>query len=165
MSSHESTHARPLARRNAVKAIVLGGGLAGALDLAFALTYYSVKGGKMVKVLQSIAAGVQGKAAYQGGVGSAALGVVLHFMIALGAAAVFCAAGRALPVLLRKPWISGPIFGAGVYYFMNLVVLPLSALQTKGYPLKWEPWMLAAHVVLVGLPIALMAQRYSASRL
>ena len=165
MSSRESAHAQPLVGKTAVKAIVMGGGLAGALDLAFALTYYAMKGGKIVKVLQSIAAGVQGKAAYQGGAGSAALGVLLHFVIAVGAAAVFCAAGRALPVLMRRPWISGPVFGAGMYYFMNLVVLPLSALQAKGYPLKWEPWMVAAHVVLVGLPIALVARRYSASRL
>jgi hypothetical protein len=142
-----------------VKAIVVGGLLAGTLDLAFAVTYYAIKSGKLMKVLQSIAAGVQGKAAYHGGGGSASLGVALHFLIALGAAAVFCAAGRALPVLVRTPWISGPVFGAGVYYFMNLVVLPLSALQTKGFPLTWEPWMLAAHVLLIGLPIALVARR------
>lgn len=145
----------------AFKAIVYGGLIAGCLDLAFALTYYGLKGGKLIKLLQSIAAGVQGKVAYQGGVGSAALGVAFHFAIALGAAAVFCAAGRALPVLVRMPWISGPVFGAGAYYFMNLVVLPFSALQTKGYPMKWEPWMLAAHLFLVGLPIALVARKLS----
>jgi hypothetical protein len=142
-----------------LKAIAYGGLLAGGLDLAFALAYYGAKGGKSLKVLQSIAAGLQGKAAYQGGVASAALGVALHFVIALGAAAIFCATARVLPILVRRPWISGPIFGAGVYYVMNLVVLPLSALQTKGYPLKWEPWMLAAHVLLIGLPIALVARR------
>ena len=56
--------------------------------------------------------------------------------------------------------MAGSVFGAGVYYFMNLVVLPLSALKTKGYPLAWEPRMLAAHVVLVGIPIAWAARRH-----
>jgi hypothetical protein len=161
MTSTELSHAPSRTGKTAVKAIVLGGILAGVLDLAFALTYYAIKGGKLLKVLQSIAAGVQGKAAYQGGAGAAALGVALHFVIALGAAVFFWAAGRAVPLLVRRPWISGPLFGAGVYYFMNLVVLPLSALQTKGYPLIWEPWMLAAHVFFVGLPIALVARRCS----
>lgn len=158
-SSDAKRSERPL-NPSMVKAIIWGGLLAGALDLVFALTYYGLKGGNAVKVLQSIAGGIQGKAAYQGGAGSAFLGVALHFGIAIGAAAIFCVLARGLPILLRKPWISGAVFGAGVYYFMQLVVLPLSALKTKGYPLKWEPWMLAAHVVLIGLPIALTARRY-----
>ncbi len=136
----------------------MGGLLAGALDLVFALTYYSLKGGKILKVLQAIAAGVQGKAAYQGGAGAATLGVALHFGIATGAAAVFCGVAKRAPVLLRRPWVSGAVFGAGVYYFMQLVVLPLSALKAKGFPLTWEPWMLAAHVFLVGMPIAWVAR-------
>ena len=142
-----------------LKAVLLGGFLAGALDLIFALTYYSLKDGKVLKVLQSIAAGVQGKTAFQGGAGSAALGVALHFGIAIGAATAFSGAAKAAPVLLRRPLISGAVFGAGVYYFMNLVVLPLSALQAKGFPLKWEPWVLGAHVFLVGMPIAWVAAK------
>ena len=143
-----------------LKAVCAGGLIAGALDLVFALTYYSLKGGMILKVLQAIAAGVQGKAAYQGGAVSAALGVGLHFGIALGWAAIFCGLARWRSLLLRWPLIVGPLYGAAVYYAMNLAVLPLSALKTNGYPLRWEPWLLGAHLFLVGLPIVLVARRY-----
>jgi hypothetical protein len=163
MSSIQPSLVKPRTENAALKAIVWGGMIAGVLDLAFAIFYYGAKGATVMGVLKSIAAGWLGKAAMKtGGLGIAALGVASHFLIALGAAAVFWAASRRWPVLGgRGVWASGMIFGAGVYFFMNGVVMPLSAHQTKAWPVNVDLWVLAAHMFLVGLPIAWVARRFS----
>lgn len=147
---------------NAVRrAVLVGGLLAGAGDLAFALIYYGSQGAQAVRVLQTIAAGLLGReAAYAGGIGAAALGVALHFVIALGAAAVFVLAARAWPALQRRTLLAGLVFGAGVWLVMNTVIVPLSALPRGPFPpAGWLP-VLGAHLVLVGLPIAWAARRW-----
>jgi len=64
--------------------------------------------------LQSIASGLLGPQAYEGGVATAILGVVLHFVIAIGAAAVFYLLSRKLPFLTQKPILWGPLYGAAI---------------------------------------------------
>jgi len=54
-------------------------------------------------VSQSIASGLLGPKAYEGGVATAILGVVLHFVIAIGAATVFYLVSRKLTFLTQKP--------------------------------------------------------------
>jgi uncharacterized membrane protein YagU involved in acid resistance len=113
-------------------------------------------------MLQSIASGLLGLDSYNRGLKTAALGVVLHFIIATGAAAVFYAASRKLTFLVRQPIISGLIYGIAVYFFMNLVVLPLSAFPHKvTFPLSSLIIGLVVHMLCVGLPIALVVRRYS----
>jgi hypothetical protein len=115
-----------------------------------------------VRVLHSIASGVLGADAYRGGARTAALGVALHFVIAFGAAAVYYAASRRLRFLVRRPVVSGLLYGVAVYLFMNLVVLPLSAIPFK---VSYAPAVFATglvvHMLCVGLPIALAVRRFS----
>lgn len=114
-----------------------------------------------VRILQAIASGLLGPDAFTGGWSIAALGLALHFLIAVTAAAVFYAASRFLPFLLTRPLISGPAYGIAVYLFMNHVVLPLSAMK-RSSP---APFLVAAqiviHIACVGIPIALMVRRFS----
>jgi len=139
--------------------IVLGGLTAGALDIAAAFAMALNRGGSPVRVLQFIASGVLGPGAFQGGAGSAALGLLLHFCIALGAATVYFFASRRLQMLSRHPWISGALFGIAVYVVMNAVVLPLAGFP-GGFPSGRNLANgLAIHVTCVGLPIALFASR------
>jgi uncharacterized membrane protein YagU involved in acid resistance len=143
------------------RAIVVGGILAGVGDILFALIFYPMHGARPIRVLQSIAGGVQGREAFSGGWATAALGLALHFVIALGAAAVFCLAAAKLPNLLRRVWISGLAYGAVVWLVMNAVVVPLSALRGRFPPA--HPWEgLVAHLFLVGLPIAFAARKFLA---
>ena len=60
--------------------VVLCGGLAaGILDILNAIVFWRLYSGTSASViLQSVAAGIQGKAAFAGGAGSAALGLFLH---------------------------------------------------------------------------------------
>jgi uncharacterized membrane protein YagU involved in acid resistance len=148
-------------RSGAVPAILWGGGMAGFLDLLFAFVLYGRRVGP-VRVLQSIASGLLGADAYKGGSGMAALGFVLHFVIALGAAAVFYAASRKLGFLVRASLVCGLLYGIAVYLFMNFVVLPLSAFPGKpSYPLQALAIGILGHMFLVGLPIALAVRRFS----
>lgn len=145
-----------------VQAILLGGLSAGALDLIGACVTNVWRGVTPLRVLQSIASGLLGAGAYQGGYKTAALGVVLHFVIALGAASVYCAAGYKLRFLVEQPLLSGALYGVAVFWFMQLIVLPLSAIPFK----RTFSWPVVAtglivHVLCVGLPIALTCRRYA----
>jgi hypothetical protein len=64
-------------RKSALLAIGVGGLIAGALDIAQAIILF----GKKVPLL--IAGGLLGKSAFHGGAGTYALGIFLHFFIAL----------------------------------------------------------------------------------
>jgi hypothetical protein len=140
----------------ATRAIVWGGLLAGTGDLVFALSYYGIK----LRVFQGVAAGLIGReAAFGGGPATFALGVLLHYAIALIWAALFCAVAWRLPALLRNATAAGLAYGFVVYFGMNHVVLPLSALHTPFWPPRLDAAALAAHCFVFGLPIALAARR------
>lgn len=146
----------------AMRAVGLGGLAAGVLDLAWALGNSFVQGKSQLRVLQSIASGILGKPAYDGGAATAALGVLLHFVIATGACLVFYLLSRWLPMLTRRPWLWGPLYGVGVYLVMYRVIVPLSAAPFR-FPFAIRGIVLAliAHTLLVGLPIALAVSRFA----
>ncbi len=72
-----------------------------------------------------------GRRPLDGGLPTAALGLALHFCIALSAAAIFYLASRKIPALTRHPVVAGLFYGFLIYAVMNLVVLPLSAYPQK----------------------------------
>jgi len=141
---------------------VLAGGVAcGTLDLAFAFIFYGAEYGiKPMRIAQSIAAGLLGPRAFEGGVGAAVFGVVLHYNNALLIAFAFCATAAFWSWLTRWALWTGLVYGAVVYFVMNWVVLPLSAFPMRSYPPPVEYPALIAHMFLVGLPVALIARRW-----
>lgn len=144
-----------------LRAIGLAGVIAGALDLGYVIGLYAFKfpAVSAAQIVQGIAAGAIGReAASKGGLGTVALGIVLHFVIAFGAAAFFYALSRRLRVLVNRPWLSGALFGVAVWLVMNLAVLPLSATPPKIFSAPLWPWILAAHVLCVGVPIAFVVR-------
>jgi hypothetical protein len=143
--------------QSAARAILSAGLLAGILDITAAMNLYGYRGVDPVRILQSVATGLLGRAAYKGGVTTAVLGTVLHFFIATGAAAVYYAASRWITFLAKHPVPSGLIYGVAVYFFMNLVVLPLSAVPKS--PFVPSPAMIGIHMFCVGLPIAVVLRR------
>jgi uncharacterized membrane protein YagU involved in acid resistance len=151
-----------LKRSRAYKSILWGGLIAGALDLVAALVTNVARGSSPLRVLQSIASGLLGAKSYAGGLATATLGVLLHFLIALCAAAVYYVLSRKFKFLARHAILGGLLYGVAVYWFMNLVVLPLSAVPFK---VSFRPELLATglavHALCVGLPIALTARHYS----
>ena len=141
-------------------AAILGGGLTAAvLDITYAFVFFGLRGVSAIRILHSIASGVLGKAAHQGGAGAAALGALLHVGIAVVMAAVYVAASRALPALNRRPWLWGPLYGIGCYLVMNYVVLLLRFGPRPMPPIEVLAGGVAIHMFGVGLPIALFAAR------
>src|SRR6266581_1814583 len=87
------------------------------------------------------------------GLAIAGLGLLCHFSIATTAAAAYFAASRRLPVLLKHAVASGAAYGVFVYFFMQLVVIPLSAIGPRPLTLGDVLIGVAIHIPCVGLPI------------
>jgi uncharacterized membrane protein YagU involved in acid resistance len=154
--------ALPLEKSRASRTILWGGLVAGVLDITYAFVASGLRGVGPVRVLQSVASGLLGAAAKEGGLATAALGLLLHFLIAFAIATVYYLASRRLGLLVRRAVICGLLYGIGVYLVMNFVVLPLSAIYFKPtYPLAVLLPGLVGHMLLIGLPIALITRRYS----
>jgi hypothetical protein len=151
-------------RRGALQAIVFGGLAVGVLDISEPIIFYGLRGVAPIRILQSVASGLLGPAAFQGGLPTAALGLALHFFIAFVAATVYVVVSRRLPALVRRPLIWGPVYGIAVFWFMNLVVLPLSAFRTRPMTLSGVIHGLVVHIFLVGLPIAFFTSRATRNR-
>jgi len=153
----------PLQPRSAVRAIFWAGLLCGVLDIGFVIIYYHEAGPQ--RILQSVASGLLGRtASTSGGWPTALLGLFLHFVISYGAAGVYYTASRYLVFLTRQALLSGVLYGAAVWLFMQLVVLPLSAVPPKSFPPPaWLPVFLA-HLTCVGPPIALTVARFAPRR-
>ena len=150
-------------KSRALRAILLGGLIAGTLDISYACIFsYIRRGTSPVVILQSVASGALGRSAFEGGAKTAALGLFFHFLIATTAAAVYYLASRQLRFLVSHPFICGPLYGIGVYLFMNFVVLPLSAIGYRGIPpLPLLIGGLLIHMFGIGLVIALVVRKYS----
>jgi hypothetical protein len=159
MAEPASVALQSQAKPRPVPAILVGGLIIGVLDLTYAILVYSPD--KPIAIPQTIASGVLGMRSYSGGAQTAALGIVLHFTIALGAASVFYVASRKVKFLLERPVLSGIIYGALVYLFMHWIVLPLSAVEARNMPLIYKVCEFVEHWFCVGLPIALSVRHYS----
>jgi len=159
-----------MAARGGVFGAILGGGLtAGACDFVYAsVFYYLWKQIPPIKIWQSVAGGVLGASASDGGYQSAAIGVGLHFFIAILMATAFVLVSLKLKFLARHALLFGPLYGIFLYYVMNGVVLPLSNVPTppdmSHFPMVGKYTInfvggLLIHAFGVGLPIALFARR------
>lgn len=171
-----------------VSAILLGGLIAGALDIVYAFVVYGPLsyGLSPERVLQSVAAGWIGReASSAGGWNTALLGLASHFLIALGMAAVYAFAAQSFKALTRSALLFGVMYGLILYVAMNYVVVPLSAAATGAFASSFAdasarlrdafsavrggadayPWMLwgtiFTHTMLVGVPIALVTKRFA----
>jgi len=155
-------------KSNAFRAILAAGLVAGTLDLTAAcVSSWFISGIGPVRIFQSVASGLLGSDSSKGGAGSAALGILLHFAIAFIWTVVFYLMSRKIKFLVDKAFISGPLYGIAVYWFMQLVVLPLSAFPYKKQLIP-EPnaYILGMiiHIFCIGLPIALVVRHFSKDR-
>lgn len=142
----------------AARRAILGGGLiAATLDLGYAFTAWGMKGVAPERILQSVASGWLGTAAFQGGAVAALLGAVSHYGILLVAASLYWLASDRLTALADKPEWFGPLYGLVIYGVMNYLVVPLSAAPPRPGMPPWDLLLggLLIHAFGVGLPIAL----------
>ena len=140
-----------------VRALTYGTIIVGSLDLLDALVFFGLRGVQPIRIFQSIASGLMGRAAFSGGMATAALGVALHYFIAFGIVTVFLIARSRLPALGRAPILWGLAYGIAVYVVMNYIVVPLSAAATGRF--SWPVFLngILIHMLGVGLPASLVA--------
>ena len=138
--------------------------LVGILDISDAFIFYGLRGVTPTRILQGIASGVLGRAAFGMGYRSALLGLFFHFFIAFSATAVFLLASRKLP-LAHHPILYGTLFGIALYIVMNYVVLPLSKIGLRPAP-PLVPLIngVAALIFCIGIPLAFIARCYVAQQ-
>ena len=145
------------------RTIALGTLVAGTLDILFAVILSLLFGREPAAMLRYVASGPFPQATEWGAAGSA-LGLATHFALMAVMAAVYVLIARARPANLTMPVRAGIAYGLVTYVVMNLIVVPLRF----GTPLPPKPISIAtqlfAHIVLVGIPIALVAARRLASR-
>jgi uncharacterized membrane protein YagU involved in acid resistance len=160
MTTMESPDVLNPPRWSAGRAILVGGLVGGALDLAFAITFAATRGGAPTRLLQTVASGWLGEASFAGGLATAVLGLLSHFALSLLWAAIALAIARAAPRLFARPALAACLFGVVVFLAMRLVVLPLSAYPR---PVSFAPMATAldllSHIWLFALPIVLAVRR------
>jgi uncharacterized membrane protein YagU involved in acid resistance len=148
--------------RSFFKALLLCLLIAGTLDIADALIFYGLRGVPPAGLLRFIAGCLLGVSALHGGAATALLGLAIHYTITLFWSALFLLAATRFTFLTRRAILSGLIYGGLIYVLMNYLVLPLTRLPPRTHHLA--PAVLIngvlALLLFMGLPIALIAQRF-----
>jgi hypothetical protein len=137
--------------------------VAGTLDILSAFIFAGVAGVGPVAVLNYVASGPFGDAARHGA-GWAVVGLLVHYAIMACMVTAYLLAATRLPVLSRRPVVSGIAYGFMLWVFMYWIVKPL---RWPDAPLPHTLYgisnALFSHCILVGLPIALIAARWVAA--
>jgi hypothetical protein len=154
-----------------LKPILYGGVLVGVIDITAACINARVASGfSPVRVLQSVAGGLLGRGAYNGGFATAALGLVMHFTMALTVVTVFYVLSQrfSLPQKFSGVVAVGLLYGAAVFAVNNFGTAPFLSWFRSLYlhtPISFKPPMgwsqLVIHLFCVGLPAALVVRHYS----
>lgn len=147
--------------------LLFGGVLVGTLDLAFATGFWFLREGVApIRIPQSIASWVLGReAAISGGVLTAALGMALYYYLTTAMVAGYHLLSGRHSLLLRRPLTMGTLYGVLMYALLFEVAVPLwSAAPPRPQPLEWTLACIAAYAVLIGIPSALFACHWRASR-
>ena len=145
------------------QAIVSGWLLCAVLDITAACIQSWIQVGRTPPyVLRGVASALWGRPAMDAGIHMAAIGLAMHFTVALTATLVFYALSRQVAFLRTAPlWIVGPLYGIVVFCAMNYGTLPALSWVRSLYlhtPPRWPGTMdwrqLGIHMVCVGTPIA-----------
>jgi hypothetical protein len=144
-----------------MRAAFFGGLTAATLDLAYAFGVYGVLGVMPMTILQSIASGWLGQSAYEAGWPGAALGLASHVVILCVASIIYVFVVSRSAYVAKHSLMAGALYGVVIFVVMNFVVVPLSAADSSLPPAWLLLGSLCAHVLLVGIPIAMAARRFS----
>jgi hypothetical protein len=136
-------------------AIVLGGLMAGTLDIGVAAV---INGRNPLVILLVIASGLLGKASFPGGLPAVILGFVLQCLMSLIIAAIYVLVSNRVGEL-KPHWIAGGLaYGVVIFLVMNYVVVPLSEI---GHIPPFTAWTLGGNLLAMlgfGLLIAFFAR-------
>jgi hypothetical protein len=149
-------------RNSLLRSSVIAGLIIGTADVIIYHWFVtSVLGGvPLISVYQYIASGALGESAFAGGIATALLGVLFHFLFSIVIASVFILSADRIPLLRRYVIPGSLLFGFGVFIVMNMIVTPLSA--TPPLPAPTTPELIVQimdHVLVFGLLLGVLVQR------
>jgi len=145
--------------------LVRAGLLTGVSDGLFAsVLSVAAYGSTLTSLWQGVASVLLGQRALQGGIRTAAIGVLMHFGVAFGWSAVF------LFLVLRWSWIRrllasrygvvevAALYGPFIWMVMSLAVIPILMHRPPRVGFRW--WVqLIGHFPFVGIPIVASSAR------
>jgi hypothetical protein len=157
-----------VARGGARRAILWGWLLCSVLDIGSAVVISIAGNSTPVRMLQGIAGAVLGPSTFERGFATAALGLTMHFGVALAATLIFYGLSRRIPAMVDHAVIAGILYGVFWLLVMYRGVIPLMAvlrpLYLAGTPKRALPplWPVPVliHMTCVGLPIALAVRSF-----
>ncbi|MGH9782203.1 MAG: hypothetical protein ACRD33_10335 [Candidatus Acidiferrales bacterium] len=137
--------------------------VAGTLDIAENIIFNHFRGVTMKMIFEYIASGLIGMKSFTMGGESVALGVAIHYAIAMTWTVIFYLLSRKLLILTRRAAISGIVYGGVVYVIMNVVVLPLTAVphSTNAMTVASRVSGVLALLFCIGLTIALLVSKFA----
>jgi uncharacterized membrane protein YagU involved in acid resistance len=145
-----------MSMRSTLTAILMGGLIAGTIDIGSACL---INGRAPAVILRVIASGLSKDVAFADGLPIWAIGLILQWTMSILIATIFVAASQWAPILRRRWIVAGLVYGVIVFFFMNYVVMPLSAI---GYAPRFRMVHFSQDMVamlLFGLIVAYFARR------
>jgi hypothetical protein len=138
-----------------VRAGLLTGVTDGIFSSVLSVAFYH---STVTRLFQGVASVLLGRAALDGGLRTAAIGLLMHFGVALAWSALFLLLvdrSRWLRGVLRSPYgvlKVATLYGPVVWLVMSLVVIPLLVHRPPSITDRW--WVqLIGHIPFVALPI------------
>ncbi|HEY6803047.1 MAG TPA: hypothetical protein VI306_05645 [Pyrinomonadaceae bacterium] len=147
-------------RIRALSFVLAGGLVAGTLDITYACVFWAIRAAVPVqRIFQSVAKGVLGAATFKGGASTAALGLFLHYFIAMTMCVVYYLVARRVKALHQYAVTLGAAYGLVLYGVMSYIVVPLSrAGGGSGGDGLWIGLSILVHMFMIGVPIALFTK-------
>ena len=137
--------------------------VAGTLDISENIIFNAFRHITAYQIFQYIASGlIDGKSFSMGGA-SVALGVAIHYTIAMTWTVIFYLLSRRVLVLTRQATICGIVYGGVVYVVMNFVVLPMTRVPHAHAAVSVASRVsgVLALLLCIGLTIALLVKRFA----
>jgi hypothetical protein len=147
--------------RGAVGSVLRIGLIAGTLDISENIIFNSFRHITATQIFQYIASGLTGPWAFHAGAKSVALGIAIHYTIALTWTAIYFGAAQQWRLLVRRSVVCGLAFGALVYVVMNFAVLPMTRVphSAAAATLASRVNGVLALLICIGLTVAVLTAR------
>ena len=153
-------------KRSFFASALTAGLVAGILDITAACIQAYLKTGTMPsQVLKYVASGAVDPKTFSNDTMLVAVGLLVHFIIAISFTFFFFFLAKQIPSLVKYPLLIGILYGVFVWGTMRFIILPyISRLNPKPIvgqeAIKNAAIAAAIIVVCVGIPVVLLARRF-----
>ena len=145
-----------------IRSVLRTGFIVGCLDAIAASVYsYALSGVMPDRVFRYVASGVFGAEAFRGGWGTAAMGLLFHFIVATGWTAIFYFLYARVNLASMNKCVVGIGYGIVIWLMMNFLVVPISNVPPSAFHFTWRSMiMIAIHMFVIGVPISYLTGRH-----